>query len=382
MLSKNIAVLYFDLPLSDDYTSLLSGGILSGLEIDQMSGQIVGVQHAWKSAINAGAPGFVVYDEPGKPAMWRRAYLDREVVEPQAQTFSTDLSSGLFIQRKTDFTLDETCPFQLVRAYTTNDQQSRAFGTGADHSLNLFLTGQMGFAVDLNMEDGGKIHFDHRKPTPGEPDAYIEPGNWSGPLTGAKAEFDGKTWRVKSSDGWTYYFPYRPGALPQYVTVLTSFQDPSGRDYKMERDQFGALPSITTPSGKWLRFDNDEQHRVRRIDSSSGRTLQYEYDRGGRLIRVTDSSGNVDAYTYDEKSQMITAAHQTGAPILVNAYLNDGYIKTQTVADAGTFQFGYFRSSRNVTTQAFIIDPHKLMTSFILYEGDNYTQSLPTPTPR
>jgi YD repeat-containing protein len=381
VLTKNIAILYFDLPLSDDYSSLLSGGIASGLEIDQMSGQIIGVGHSWISSLNSGAPGFTIYDAQGKPALARRAYLTREVVETVAQTFSTDLSSGLFIQRNADFSLDEVYPFEFVRAYTTNDNRSRAFGIGADHSLNLFLVGQMGFAVDLCFEDGGRIHFVHQRPLAGQPDTYVEPGEGSGPFTGAKAEFDSKVWKITTNDGWTYFFPWRPKSLPQYATVLTNFTDPAGHLYKMDRDEFGVLLSITTPSGKWLHFENDKQHRVLRIDSSLGRTVHYEYDQAGRLNRVSDSSGTVTTYTYDEKSQMTTVAHNSGTPILVDTFTNDGYIESETVADAGKFEFSYFRSSRNVTTEAAITDPHGILTSFML-GPDGYTQSLPAPAPR
>jgi len=42
LLSKNIVILYFDLPLSIDYTSLLSGGLFSGSEIDRMGGELIG----------------------------------------------------------------------------------------------------------------------------------------------------------------------------------------------------------------------------------------------------------------------------------------------------------------------------------------------------
>jgi YD repeat-containing protein len=381
MLTKNIAILYFDLPMSDDPTSLLSAGILSGMEIDQMGGQIVGGDGTWRSFSNPGDPGFTVYDEPGKPVLWRDEYLDHEVAETGAQIFSADLSMGLFVQRKTDFEFDEDYPFRFIRAYTTNDDRSRSFGIGATNSLDMMLVGQMGVNVDLCMEDGGRIQFIHEKRQPGRPDTYRERGGWSGPFTNAAAEFDGKVWSIKTNDGWTYFFPFRAQWLPQYVTVLTSFRDPGGKEYKMDRDQFGALVSITTPSGKWLHLENDGQHRIRRIESSVGRTVRYEYDKGGRLIRVTDSAGNVDAYTYDDKSQMVTAAHKDGAPILVNAFTNDGYIRNQTVADGGKFEFSYFRSSRNITYECQITDPHGLLTSFLLGPG-GYTQSLPTSTIR
>src|SRR3984893_8958929 len=39
LLTKNLVILYFDLPMSSDYTSLLSGGVLSGTALDQMGRQ-------------------------------------------------------------------------------------------------------------------------------------------------------------------------------------------------------------------------------------------------------------------------------------------------------------------------------------------------------
>jgi hypothetical protein len=69
---------------------------------------------------------------------------------------------------------------------------------------------------------------------------------------------------------------------------------------------------------------------------------------GGRLVRATDSEGHVDSYTYAEKSEMLTAGHDYGSAVVMNAYSDDGYIKSQTVADGGTFEFSYFRGQRNV----------------------------------
>ena len=381
LVTKNVALLYFDLPLSGDPSSLLSYGILTGLDLDQMSSQVAGVNPTWLSAVNAGYPGLTVYDEPGKPALWRREYLDREIPELGAQTFSTDLSSGLFIQRNVDFRLDEEYPFQLMRAYTTQDDRTRAFGIGAEHSLNVMLTGQMGFAVDLSYEDGAKAHFVHQPPQPGKPDTYVEAGGWSGPLTRARATFDGKVWTITSNDGWSYFFPFQPNWLPQYMTVLTSFRDPSGGLYKMERDKLGVLTSITTPSGKWLRFENDEQHRIRRIESSTGRSVRYEYDARGRLAHVVDSSGKADAYVYDDRAEMIAASREGGVPFLTMAYTQDGYVKTEALGDGKKFDITYFRGPRNETTGTFITDPRGLLTSFYLAPG-RYTQSWSDPPPR
>jgi YD repeat-containing protein len=276
-----------------------------------------------------------------------------------------------------DFIFDDDYPLQFTRVYTTNDARSRAFGVGTTDTLDLALIGQMGSYVDLWFEDGARIHFVHQPPQPGQQDAYRQVGGWTGPFAGSAATtFDGSVWRIKRNDGWALFFPYHPDWLPQYVTVLGSFTDPAGGEYKMERDKIGDLLSVTTPSGKWLHFDNDAQHRIRRIESSQGRTMRYEYDSGGRLIRTLDSDGRTDVYTYDEKSQMLAATHENGVPVVTNAYSNDGYIKSQTVAGAGDFEFSYFRGPRNVIYESQLTDPHKMLTSF-LFRYDSYTQTLP-----
>jgi len=376
LLTKNIAMLYFGLPMSTDSTSLLSGGVRYGWQFDQMGGQVIGADGAWQSFINSGDPGFTVYDAPGKPFLWRTDYVNQAVRDTDAQLFSTDLSVGLFVERKMDFILDDEYPLRFTRVYTVGDDRSRAFGVGASDTVDMFLVGQMDAYVDLCLEDGARIHFVHQQRKPGELDTYLEPGGWSGPYSRTKFEFDGKIWRLKRNDGWTFFFPYHPEWLPQYVTVLTSFTDPAGHEYKMERDNVGDLLSIATPSGKWLHFENDAQHRIQRITSSIGRTMQYEYDSGGRLVRATDSEGHVDTYTYDEKAEMLTAGHGGDSVVVRNAYSNDGYIKSQTVADGGKFEFSYFRGPRNVIRESQITDPGGMLTSFLFGRG-GYTQTLP-----
>ena len=69
ILTKNIAMLYFDLPMSSDYTSLLSGGVLSGSEVDLMGETLIGAEGTWDSFINADEPTITIYSVPGKPSL-------------------------------------------------------------------------------------------------------------------------------------------------------------------------------------------------------------------------------------------------------------------------------------------------------------------------
>lgn len=381
LISKNVLILYFDCPLSSDSTSLLSGGVISGTEVDQMSGEIIGVKGAWDPFGASSDPAVSIYDVPGRPVMWNLDSPARTLPDTSAQVFNADLTLGLFMQRKTDFMLDGEYPLQFVRAYRSQDEHSRAFGVGGTNSLEMFLIGQLGTYVDLVLEDGGRVHFEHHPGQPGQGfNEYLERGSWANPWAGSRAEEIGPKWRVTRRDGWMFFFPYMPKWGGDRITILTSFADAAGHNYDMKRDDKGNLVDITTPSGQWLHFENDSEHRIRRITSSQGLAVDYEYDRGGRLIRVKDSEGHVDSYSYNDKGAMLTASHGTDAPILKNEYFSDGYIKSQTMADGRKFDYTYARSSGNVIQESGLTDPNGLMTSFVYYRN-GYTQSLPTARP-
>ena len=237
----------------------------------------------------------------------------------------------------------------------------------------------MGIAIDLIMDDGQRVHFAYQSNAGQSDDVYR--ADWGGErrFEGAQAVFSKNTWQVKTMDGWTYFFPYHPQALPQYVTVLASFVDPVGHEYEIDRDNFGALVAVKSSSGKWLHVENDSHHRITEITSSLGRSVRYDYDGGGHIIRATDSEGRIDSYTYDDKGQMLTAAHGTEKPVLRNEYSVDGYIKSQEMGDGRKFLYSYFREG-NLIHENQITDPNGLETD-IEYVRGGYIQSLPSSVP-
>ena len=389
LLTKNLVMLYFDLPMSSDYTSLLGGGVLSGIEIDRMGGEIIGAEGQWDSFVTPGDASVTIYDapkehgpneSPGDKLLWKMAYTGSALPDTGSQVFCMDLGVGLIIQRKADFVFPDEPALQFSRIYRNQDDRSRAFGIGGSNSFDIFLGGQMGVAVDLIMEDGARTHFVHKQPD-ASGDIYQAGGGTGSRFDYAKAIYSGATWQVKTVDGWTYTFPYKPKALPQNVTVLTGFIDPGGQEYTMERDSFGSLMTVESRSGKWLHFENDLQHRIRIITSSLGRSVRYDYDPGGRMIRATDSEGHVDSYAYDEKGGMLTAAHGTEKPFLTNAYSGDGSIQEQILGDGRKFEYAYFRGERNIIRENQITTPNGLET-YIQYVPGGYTQTLPAPVPQ
>lgn len=64
--------------MSSDYSSLLSGGVLSGLEIDRMGGEVIGSEGQWHPFIEAGDPSVTIYDGPGDRLLWKMQYAQRD----------------------------------------------------------------------------------------------------------------------------------------------------------------------------------------------------------------------------------------------------------------------------------------------------------------
>jgi len=379
LLSKNIAMLYFNLPMSSDYTSMLSGGVLSGREIDLMGDDVIGEENQWNPFIDSGTPAVSIYDIAGKKPLWMRTLATSALPDTNVQVFSAGLEAGLLVQRKADFVFPDEAAMQFTRVYRNQDDRSRAFGIGGSDDFDIFLGGKMGVGVDLILADGTRIRFIHKGSVYGESGDVYLPRSESR-RNFVKAVYSANLWHVTTADGWIYEFPYRPDALPQYVTVLTGFTDPDHRPYRMKRDLSGALREVTSPSGAWLHFENDSLHRIHRITSSTGRTVQYEYNTAGSLILVTASDGSADSYTYDEKGQMLTASHGTRDQALTNQFYVDGYIKGQTMQGGQSFEYHYSREG-NILRNTYITDPNGLET-YIQYEQDGYREWLPSALPR
>ncbi len=381
MLTKNIAMLYFNLSMSDDSTSLLCGGRLSGLEVDAMGGKLIGVTGKWKS-FGVNFPGATIYDMHSKPPLWRSGELYQATLDSPGQVFEANLAIGGFAEQSTDLVLEGKYPVKLSRTYMSNDLEPRQFGVGIMDSLDLMLVGEMGNFVEIVGEYGRLTRFRHIEPQPGQVGDIYAGSSCCEDFSGAVANYQNNLTVVTRPDGWKFRFPFLGHAIKTQVTVLTGYTDPQGHEYKMERDKFGDLQSLTTPDGQWMRFEHDAAHRVTRVAASSGQSLIYEYDAGGRLCKVTNSDGNVDTYTYDERSEMVTAAHGDGKVILRNTYGTTGYLIKQELADGSFFEYHYNRDldrGREALFPDLMMDPNGLVTFLKRDRGYGYRSSLPKP---
>ena len=376
-LTKNILLLAFHLPQSDDPSSIVFT-INQASELDLMSENIIGGGGKWMAS---GADPFVTVGvAAGHRENWGIHSLMKPPADTSSEVFETDLQDGIFIQRRTDFYLDGPHPFQFVRVFRTKDDASREFGVGASDSLDIFVAGQMGRWNDLFDEAGSRIHFvrDPRRFEKVE-QVYTSDAGTS-IFFNPYIEFTADIWQLRTSDGWSYTFPCRDDWKGTKVTILTGYSDPEGGKYAMMRNSTGDLVSITTPSGYSLTFQRDSAGRIQKITDSRGRSVQYSYDRLGRLVRFADSSGNEESYTYDAANHMLLISDENGRQILKNEYQGDDVVQ-QTLSDGRQLKYRYTVGADKTLSQGVFTDPNGFSTKFT-FSKEGMSQSLPELTPQ
>jgi RHS repeat-associated protein len=249
-----------------------------------------------------------------------------------------DLATGLFVLQKTDLYLRDLLPIVLTRTYRPQDTVSRAFGIGATHPYEMFVTGNSNPYTwfDVVLPDGGRVHFERISPGTGYADAVFEHTSSPSAFYKARITWNGSGWDATLKNGTVYVFGNVSGAL-------NSIRDRNGNSLALSRvnGTWGRITRITTPNGRWVDFTYDTSSRITQVKDILGRTITYGYDGSGRLASVTDPGGGVTQYTYDASHRMLTLRDPRGIVFLTNEYDTSSRATRQIRADATTYQFAY-----------------------------------------
>lgn len=379
MITKNVYLECFGVPMSGDSTSAVSGNVMSPLDVDPMSEEIVGAENRWHSQLNGVAPTVSVVFSREQPAVWNMEWSAKPPNELSSEYFASNLWAGALIQRKTDFYFAGDAPLQFVRTYSSNGVSPREFGIGATDSLDISLSGVPAKYLVLTLENGVQTQFDRDAGRDhGGKQAYRGRADYFSPFSQGTILMHGFDSELETTDGWRYFFPYRAAArAEEKYLVLTGYVNPQGKRYEMERNASGDLLRITMPAGKWLNFERDGQNRFRRIGDSEGRVVNYEYDSGGDLIQVSNSDGDTETYRYNEKHQMTEVLDGQKHTRMSITYSPEGWLTRQTLADGRTFRYEYRRGKTGDPVQIRFTDPRGYVTVFD-YIGKRYLQSLPS----
>jgi RHS repeat-associated protein len=296
-----------------------------------------------------------------------------------------DISTGLFVYRKTDLYVSDLSALALTRTYRSRDRTSRPFGVGATHPYAMFLWSANQYQeADLVLPDGARIHYGRISAGNDFINAVFEHTATPGPFYKSRLAWNGNGWTLRRKDGTEYQFGD--------VAPLQSIRDRYGNTTTITWSSVnasgagtGRIARINSPNGRWIEFDYDASDRITLARDNIGRSVSYTYDAAGRLWTVTDAAGGVTEYTYDASDRMVTVKDPRGIVFLTNEYDANGRVVRQTQADSTTFEFAYTLDGAGRVVQTDVTNPRGVVERTVFNTAGQRlvrTEALGTPLSR
>ena len=386
ILLKDIAILFWHLPLNNDPTSLLQNDLDPDIpaedifESDLDPARTIGGRSEGEPCV------FFSYSAKdgihGLPGTLIRTCSDKNLPEHDTslELFEVDLRLGLLIDKHTDFNLPDSVPIEFQRATRDGWSFSNAFGISGTHNYDEYLYSADNIRVSVIHSDGWR-------------DELVRVPRWGIPLAFAKyvdTDYSGRYYEMRWHAGPFEHYDLKrfDGEVKTFLPCagralcyLTGFRNERGEELKFDRDGSRKLTQLTSPNKSWLHLNYEAGGRVAAIGDSQGRTVRYGYDVRGQLVSVTYPSGEIYIYTYDGTQHLLTfsVVQNAGAVprlLLTNEYI-EGMIARQTLVDGATYTYRYHRAKDGSIDAAIVrssdgrvFDVHVLGGGSIVRERD------------
>lgn len=353
ILLRDVAVLYWHLPLNNDPTSLLQQDIYASFPLEEIYQSDLDPERTRWGRFEYEPCIFFGYTakdgikpRPGSLIRACAAVGDEPSQDESLELFQVDLRLGLLIDKHTDFYMPDTIPIRFERNTRDGWKGSMGFGSSGTHNYDSFLGSYDGMStVTLFQPDGGNYHL-KRVPS------------WLSTLSLVKyvdADYSGKLLELRwKTDGFEHFDLKRyNGVIETYLPCDTKsppcFQSGSrnaqGQQLIFSRDSHRNLTQLTSPNKSWLRLSYGTGNRIAEITDSRGRTVHYRYDEHGRLTSVAYPTGEIFYYEYDSTQHLLTVSTapdvNTKPLVLMRNEYEHGKITKQTFADGKTYTYSY-----------------------------------------
>jgi YD repeat-containing protein len=358
---KDVAVLYWHLPVNNHFTSLLHDPLDPDLPVEDI----------FKSDLDPAlsAAGARVYEPciyftystrdgikilPGSVVRECGA-LQEPMEDESVEVFEFDLRIGLLMDKHTDIYLPDTIPIEFERVTRSGARGRNPFGISGADNYDQFLGSPDNIHVFLEHADGARdnlVRYPEWLPVlplvkyVGGHSEEMRVGRslkrvWQYEMAWHSLPYEHYDLHRFNGDTETYL----PSDNPDVPSVMVDYKDSQGRDLRIERDSSRHLAHLTSPNGRWLGVGTVPDGRIIAIDDDRNRTVLYSYDMGHRLASVTYPSGQIYRYEYDDRQNMLAFsvaadAHSEPQIILRNEY--QGMLLTrQTLPDGSVFTYSY-----------------------------------------
>jgi YD repeat-containing protein len=382
ILLKDVAVLYWRLPLNFDPASLLQEPLDTDLPLEDIyESDLHPERTRWGRLEDEPCIFFVYTAKNGiQPLAGRliRSCQDLADLSPDesAELFEVDLRLGLLIDRHTDFFLPDTVPIQFERATRDGWRGSMGFGISGTDNYDDYLSSHDGMhTINIVQSNGGRYNL-KRVPAWLPVLSFVKyvDADYSGRMVEMRWRTAGfQRFELKRYNGDVEtYLPCSANTPPCFQI---GYRNGRGEALIFQRDEHRRLIWLQSPHNRWLSLRYGAGGRIAEITDSRGRTVDYGYDAGGRLVRVSYPSGEVFYYEYDGKQHLLSfsaAPDSESAPVVLlrNAY-EHGRIVRQTLAGGKTYTYGYKPVEGDQIQMARVRTPED--TVFDLYIGQVYS---------
>jgi YD repeat-containing protein len=384
ILLKDVALLYWHLPLNNDPTSLLEKTLDPDVPADDIYTTDLNPARSRWGRMEGEPCVFLSYSARGGVQPLPGAFIRTcsEVADippdPSVEIFEVDLRFGLLVDRHTDFYLTDSIPIRFERATRNGWSMPVAFGISGTHSYDQFLASRDMRHISVIHADGGSDTLDR---TP----AWLPILSWVKYVDTETGRLLELRWHPRPFgrfdlthfDGEVEtYLPCDNNSLPCYQVGYCNAQ---GQQLTFARDSRRRLTRLTSPNKSFLSLSYGPSDRIAAITDSRGRTVHYVYNEHGQLITVAYPSGETLTYTYDATQHLLTfsaAPNGAIAPrlLLTNEY-EHGLLVRQVLADGRTFTYSYSPANYSPTDNqgvqtATVHDPSR-MTSEVFIRNAN-----------
>ena len=387
MLTKYIAQMYFHVPISHDPTSVMyqpltpNGGPDDLYESDLHSEESA---NGWRGS---GWPciSYTYSYKTGELKTLSPVITDCDQISAPGsmdeETFQAELGRGQFIQRSMDLQLDSLPPIEFRRGYLSTDAAPMAFGYGATHHYNAWLSSD-GVAnltfMDIIHEDGSLDHL--RRITPGRGFSNrvaFENESDGEEMYGSRMTWTAGLFKLTNRDGsWSTYLPCGDGRC-----YWNGYQDGKGNSLRFDRGGNLELQRLTAQDQKGIEFQSDDQVRITDAMATDGRHVSYAYSDAGDLAAVKRADGQTTLYGYDSAHHMTSVAVQSPgqAPriLITNEYDDQGWLVRQTLADGSVYTMEHGAIVDKSTRHIVLHEPSKRTLDIRLSDSDFEARSTP-----
>jgi len=393
ILLKNVAILYWHLPVNNDPTSVLHQPLDYDVPVDDIYqsdldpdrtpwGRTEGppcVFFAW-SAKNGIQP-------LAGPLIRRCGEVQDPLPDPSIELFIVDVEQGTVFSKHTDFYLPDVIPIRFQRVIGQQWNRPMSFGVCGSNNYDDYLWSRN------DMQNIGVAHA----------------GWGSGDMVRVKSAFFSSISRDKWVDSYSSgridemrwsATPFEHFDLKRFDGQVETFlscnhgtqcaeiglRNPESGQILFERDNLRRLTRLTSPNKSWISLTyTGPAMSVAQITDNRGYTVRYGYDARGRLTSVTYPAGQVLTYTYDDAQHLLTfsaAPNAKAAPrLLMRNEYDQGKLVKQTLASGKTYTYSYAPPAGGTPRTTTIYMPGGAVYDVAIRGGASNIRERPSPLP-